>query len=458
MKLQSGSPKPHASSRHDTIAPLGIQPDVAVIPDDGPDLADDESPRHRHNFSVISWYQILLRVGWIFKTESVIVPAALDSLGASGLVRGFLPVLGRFGQSVPPLLAWPSVKRAERLGPWLVASTITMAGSFAMLAAVWIGGFHVYWEGATQWIFLGLYAVFFCAVGLNQLVLSTLIGKLVLVRRRGLLMLMSSTRGAAISIVGAWILLGQWLHESTAEFAAIFGVAAGCFLVASLISTFLKEPPEPSAAASGRFRKREIFLGVWQIWMHDRRYRHVAVISGLFGMSMTLFPHYQTLARVQLGAGFADLLPWLIAQNAGVAVFSVPAGWVADRLGNRLVLRIVLIFLAIVPVLAVYFSQQPAFGRSGFTALFFLLGLTPVTMRVLSNFSLEFAEPAEHARYLTAQTFAMALPVVLTSVLFGWTFDYLGPDVVFGMVAGCLLIAWLLTFFLEEPRHGSQNS
>ena len=61
----------------------------------------------RFNFCVIALYQVVMRTGWIFKTESVIMPAVLDSLGGSGWLRGLLPPLNRFGQSIPPLPGGP---------------------------------------------------------------------------------------------------------------------------------------------------------------------------------------------------------------------------------------------------------------------------------------------------------------------------------------------------------------
>jgi len=54
--------------------------------------------REPRNFAVIAWYQIVIRVGWIFKTERIIMPAFLDYIGGSAWLRGCLPVLNRFGQ------------------------------------------------------------------------------------------------------------------------------------------------------------------------------------------------------------------------------------------------------------------------------------------------------------------------------------------------------------------------
>ncbi|MCP4078727.1 MAG: MFS transporter [Planctomycetaceae bacterium] len=184
----------------------------------------------------------------------------------------------------------------------------------------------------------------------------------------------------------------------------------------------------------------------------DRHFRVLLIISGLFGLSMTLMPHYQSLGRSRLHLGFEDLLPWLIIQNIGVAVFSVPVGSVADRLGNRAALRLVMSILIAAPILALFFSQWGVLGRTGFMGVYFLLGLMPVTMRVLANYSLEFTEQENHPRYLVTQSIAMAVPVILTSALVGFLIDRLGYDWVFGGVVGCMIIAWCLTFRLHEPR------
>ncbi|MGH7200277.1 MAG: hypothetical protein ACREJB_06705, partial [Planctomycetaceae bacterium] len=58
--------------------------------------------REPRNLAVLCLYQILLRVAWIFKTESVIMPAFLDLIAGAGWVRGCLPALNHIGQSLPP--------------------------------------------------------------------------------------------------------------------------------------------------------------------------------------------------------------------------------------------------------------------------------------------------------------------------------------------------------------------
>ena len=82
-------------------------------------------------------YQVIVRVGWIFKTETIIMPAVLDAVVDSGLLRGLLPVLNRGGQSVPPLFVSGSVARRPVKKWMLVQTSLAMAICFGLLAVAW---------------------------------------------------------------------------------------------------------------------------------------------------------------------------------------------------------------------------------------------------------------------------------------------------------------------------------
>ena len=77
-----------------------------ALPTDGIDEAINVEQHETRNLLVLAAYQVVVRVGWIFKTESVIMPAFLDHIASgpsAGLLRSLLPLLNRFGQSVPPM-------------------------------------------------------------------------------------------------------------------------------------------------------------------------------------------------------------------------------------------------------------------------------------------------------------------------------------------------------------------
>ena len=82
----------------------------------------------------------------------------------------------------------------------------------------------------------------------------------------------------------------------------------------------------------------EIIANSGSMVIKDRNFCLLAIAGAMFGMSITLFPHYQAIAREKLNTGYHTLLYWIVAQQVGAALLSVPAGWYADRFGNRSIL------------------------------------------------------------------------------------------------------------------------
>lgn len=365
-------------------------------------------------------------------------------------------MLNRFGQSVPPLLVSDRIRTTQLKKISLFTTTLTMGICFLVLAAVWYinGGQKNNWMPI---VFLLIYGIFFCATGINQLVLNTLYGKLIVVVYRGRLALVGTVIGATSATICAWFLLRLWLadegpHEQgQSNFTMIFLFTGGMFVLSSLVSLCLREQPDtlPQRNRSGL----DLFRSSLATIRHDANFRRLTLIAALFGMYLTLFPHYQALARGRLSLGLTALIPWLIAQNIGAALFSIPAGWIADRFGNRLVLQLVMLVLCIAPILALLLARLGDAGQPWFTAVFCLLGLTPVTFRVLNNYTLEVTHNSEHPRYLSTLSLVMAGPAILTSSFFGALVDWISFEFVFGIVIFCGIIGWLLTFTLDEPRH-----
>ncbi len=407
----------------------------------------------RFNMRVMNWHQVLMRTGWIFKTESLIMPAILDLVGGSAWLRGCLPMLNRFGQSIPPLMAADRVSRQAFKKRMLVRTSITMGIVFWALAVVWQLGADVL-GGWLPLAILAIYAVFFSAMGVNQLVVSTLTGKLVPITLRGRLMQVSSFVGSIVACSCAWFLLRNWLTPDQENFTAIFGFAGLLFVASGIAAIFFREEADRSTAGPDR-KLQHLLRDSWQVLRTDKNFRLLAIIAALSGMMLTLFPHYQAVGRSRLNLGYDSLVPWIIAQNLGVALFSLPAGWIADRLGNRFVLMSVMCGLCLVPPLALGLSQAGSEGAQWYWLVFGLLGLTPVSMRLFSNYTLELVERANHAHYLGVMSMALAGPAILASLAVGVLIDFLGYDVAFWLVTACQVVAFLLTFRLIEPRNKS---
>lgn len=411
---------------------------------------NDPRPHEKRNFWILIVYQIVLRTGWIFKTESSVMPAAADALDPTGLARSWLPLLNRFGQSVPPVLAARRIKVLRKKKRAFIATTTAMTLIFLGLTSIWIipGLAQSRWSAV---MYLVLYAFFFMAIGVNGLAYNTIQGKLIRPTRRGRLLMIADTVGATSAIVCALALLTQWLTDERAEFALIFGFSTALFGAASLMSWMLREKADDHHEPARGMHL--VFGAAWSTLRYDANFRRLAIVAALFSTSLILFPHYQALARDKLGLGTTYLVWWVVAQNVGTALFSILTGPLADRFGNRLALRMLTLFIVSAPLTAIVFAHYEPLGQRWFAAVFTLIGMTPVAQKTFNNYTLEIAPLEHHPRYLSTLSLSMAVPI-FASPLVGAMINALGFEAVYIGVTLLLVIGFLLSLGLEEPRHG----
>lgn len=423
--------------------------------------AEDETQRFRassRNFVTLIFYGTLVRVGWIFKTESIVMPAILDSLGGGGWLRGCLPMLNRLGQSLSPLIFSEAIRRLGRKKFALSFFVAVMGLSFGALALIWylLDGHYPAW---LPYLFLAIYSVFWFSVGLHNLCVSLLFGKLIAANRRGRLMLLTTSVGSLFAISAAWFLMKPWLATGSDNFVWLFVGTAVVMLAASVLALTLAEEKVVASQASNSLV--QVFANSISILKTDRNFRLLVIIAATYGVSITLVPHYQAYVRENLNWGLAACVPWVIAQNLGAGFFSIPIGQIADRFGYRRALNWTMLVLCAAPLLTMFFLRYGVATETsqfGFQVVFFLLGLTPVTMRTFSNYTLEIADADHQPIYLSTLGLGMALPAVLFSAGVGALVDIIGFEKVFFGVVAVLLFGWSLTFRLIEPRDQNANA
>ena len=359
-------------------------------------------------------------------------------------------MLNRLGQSIPPLLFSDRIGNVKLKKKALWLSSTLMGMCFLMLAVFWWstdGENRSWWP----WLFLTIYALFFAATGCNQLLFNTLTGKLVVAQQRGRLAAVGSLVGGLSAIGFGFLLLKPWLESTPPQFGLIFGFTGAAMVTAACLALLLDETPDqqPLPLRSGI----DIVAGAWQTVMQDNNFRLLTIAGAMFGMSMTLFPHYQSIAREKLDIGYHTMLYWVVAQHIGASVLSVPAGWLADRSGNRRVLRILMGLMCLAPAMLVVLQQLDSPARGFYLGIFFLLGLTPIAFRYFNNYTLEITTAENHPAYLSTLSCCIALPVIATSLLVGWLIDIVGLLTVFSGVLSLLVVGWGATFMLIEPRN-----
>lgn len=428
--------------------------DTAVGGGQAHDIFPEEIARHEpRNLLLLALNQIVIRVGWIFKTETVIIPAFIDSMAGASWIRGCLPVLNRLGFSVPPVYMAAGLEARPRKKWFMIAMLWGMAATMLAMAAVWnrYGGVG----NVASWlpvVVLTLYGLFYCFTGVFTQAFNTLQGKLIKPKRRGRLLTLSTFIGSFPAVLCAWWFLPGWLASTSGGFDWAFLVAGGCLAAAGVVAIFIAEPadlPHHQAAKSevGPLRT------AWRVLKDDAPFRGLMMVAALLSTGHIVFPHYQALGRDELGMGGGDLMVWVVVQNISTGLCSLVIGPLADRCGNRLALRVAIAGMASTPVVALVVAQMdPVWGRQLFWLVFVSLGTMPVTYKTLVNYTLEIAPRAQQPRYISTMNLCFAAPIFL-SPLVGWLVDLTSFELVFIGAAILLTLCALLTFTLHEPRH-----
>jgi MFS family permease len=415
-------------------------------PSDAAEAAANDRAEGRNVLTLVL-HQMLFRTAWIFKTESVIVPAFLDSITDVGWVRGMLPPLNRFGQSLAPVLLSDRLARAGLKSRWLARTTFLMSVPFLSVGGMLLlfGGNSPAWFVA---FFLTAYAAFFCICGVNQAAYNTIQGKLIRPERRGRLAAIAGNVGSPVAVLMAWILLRPWTQHQPPHFAFIFLFTGAMFLLAGFTIRGLREQSDPIMTRLPIDARRR-FAVAHHALRSDAHLRRLCCLATLFVCSQLLFPHYQRLGREQPGYEGHMLMVWVVAQNLSAAFFSWFSGRLADRQGTRAALRWLTFLAMFAPPLALILA---AFANAQWYWISFAwLGLVPVTFRMMLNYALELTTRENHPIYVSTVVLCMAPPIIL-SPLVGDVVHRIGYTIPFCGIAGIVLGAWCLSLVMVEPR------
>ena len=414
------------------------------------DPSKESYPYEKRNLIVFALNQIVMRLGWMFKSESVVIPAFIDIYTSSGTIRGLLPLILRIGQSLPQFLVAQRVARMPKKQAFFVITGLGFAIPWFVLSAI---------LSLTDWsaniivaTFLALCTLHWLAVGCHHLANGTLQGKLISPEKRGRLLAYSNIIGCTLAIGLAFYLLPRWLSDSTAHYAVLFGATAVSFGVAALVSIWFKELPSPSQRSAPFFK----FLGDALLLLRDdRNFRRFVTVILLFYSIWPLFPHYTVFGQRTLGLTPSGFVALIVAQNASNAVGAGIMGNIADRSGNRLVLRMLILISAFMPLLAIGISRMPS-GAQFYWIVFALMGFTPVSARIVTNYTLEIAPQAKHPQYLGVMSLFQAIPLFV-SPLIGMLIEKFAFEPIFISCSVLVSIGFLLTFRLAEPRFTQQS-
>ena len=407
--------------------------------------------RHvRHNAVFLGADFALFLAGLAFASQSTILPAFAEHLGAPNVVIGGIPAVMTLGWFLPSLFAAGHTESLARKLPFVLRLTLWERVPFLLLALV---AFFLA-TPAPAVALAALLLLLLITTGVGGVLMPAwmdIVGRAIPTRLRGRFFGVANVLGCAGGLLGS---LGTAYLLARVPPPSSYGV---CFLCAAfcmgLSYVALALVREPAAAITAPRRPMGTYLRrIPALLGHDHNLswflvaRAFGSIGAMAGVFYTVYALRIWAAPDWWVATFTSVL--LAGQIAGNLVFGV----LADRVGHRLVL----IAGAAAGVTANLMALgAPSIGA--FAAVFALSGLQMAAVSVSGlNVMLEFAPTAdERPTYVGLGTTLLA-PVVFAAPLaaglmvdaagFPWVFAAAGMG---GLVSTALLIARV-----RDPRHG----
>lgn len=414
----------------------------------GGGIARPDHEVRKLNFWLLSLNLILRRLGWIFKTESVIMPGFLLNLTPSGAVRGILPLISNLARGIPQLLLAHAIS-ARPVKKWIFTwVSLGLAVPWGFIASlIWLLPDR---KAALLYGFLLAYGFNFVALGCVNLMGGTMQGKLIPAQMRGRLVGISSFLGCILASFAAYLLMPGWLRRGLIGYAFIFGTTSLFFTLSALVILPIDEWREKRVKReTGVLR---FTLDSIKLIFKDGNFRRFMYAVWLLQTNSIIFPHYTAYGRTKLGVSAVSYMLFVVVQNLSNAFNSLLMGNLADRKGNRLALKLLMSMIASIPLITILLGSLPeGKGAELFFIVYICIGFTPMAQRLLVNYLLELSPMRQHPQYLGAMNLLRLLPIFLSPAV-GWMIDLLSYEAAFLLTSGLTFYgAWMISR-VDEPR------
>jgi MFS family permease len=411
----------------------------------------------RRNLLALSSDFIMFMVGFVFWDPTVVVPVFVKELTGNDLMVGVFAAIRVLTVSLPGLWTASYLLTQPRKKPVLI-----WASFGGRLPVLLIAVATLLWADRAPWLVVVLLAIsvgmFFTSEGMNGVSWPDIIGKVLPSNIRGRFL---GTAQLVASVVGLGsgalvrLILGHSAWGASTRWALMFACAFVGFALSWVALASIHEEPDDKIPAppdlKASLRSMTAYL------REDASLRRLVITQLLLASAGSSFPFFSVRARELLPGGDAMLGTFLILQSLGGILAAPLWGYLIDRIGSWLAIR-----LGAVAHMAA-FAGVVAGGLLGvpepfYLATFFLLGvISSTSWWAFTSYLLDLATPDRRATYLATSSI-LTSPTILTALAAGVLYKVLGPEWLFGLGLVLDFAAVTLAWTLARSRAGGRQT
>jgi MFS family permease len=398
----------------------------------------------------------LFHVGINFIGSTTVLPSFVALLTQSEVIVGLASGITSGAWMLPQLFIASYVTRLPRKKPLVVRTAFLTRPIFLIMALVtWLYGVRA--PTLTLGVALLCVAAYFAFDALVSVPWFDLMAKGLPPRRRGRVQGIAQAIGG-IGGVGAGVLVRYVLSDASpwafpANYAVLFVIGTGIFMLSALALSFIYEPKSPLSEETPP-SVIQLLASLPRIIAQDRPFvwlLAVKIVSGFVGLASAF---YVLNATRNLGFGLADTGLFISAQVVGQVGSGLLIGVVQDRWGPLVHIRLNVLISALPPILALLaslFAGGPAVLYL-YLLVYFCLGVYMGSIGwPFFNWIMEHAPESRRPLYIGASNTLGGI-LMLAPILGGWIVRSVSYPAAFATAAAIALVSLALSARLPSTR------
>lgn len=406
----------------------------------------------KRNYVVGILNGVFYNVGLSFINRTTIIPAFLSQLTHSSFLIGIASLSESVGWYLPQIFVAKFIVHEPRKLPlYNAASLFRSGGLIGMTVLTFMLGSE--YPTALLYGFLLMLGIFALTGGVAGPSFMDIVGKAIPAQRLGSFWAWRLTISATASAVLGWSVINVILGSSLFpwNFGICFAIGTALMSIGVFIFSAVNEPlmptiEEPRTLAQHLQTSRAVI-------QNDKRFKNFFFYRILAGCWWMGVPFYVIFAKTVLHFREEQLGTFITFEAGGYIVTNLLWATLSNRVGNRIVLRLVSLPMLIAPILVLLYSYLPL-STALYGFVFFCVGATDSALGIGGlNYLIEISPEHDRPTYIGLVNTFLAL-TLLSAGLGGIIIDAASFTALYGIVLLIALLVVIASFRLEEPRAG----